>query len=195
MERIGYIRVSSKDQNTDRQHAAFAAAGIELDKIFEEKISGKDRNRPALKAMLEYVREDDIVYIESLSRLGRSIKDLIDIVDVLQRKKVQVKSLKEALIDTTTPQGKLIFSIFGALSEFERACIKERQREGIEAAKAAGKYLGRPKIKMPKNFPQAYENWKAGNATAAATWRSLGLSKSIFYKFVKEYENKNREGK
>lgn len=193
MERIGYIRVSTKDQHTDRQHAAFAAAGIELDKIFEEKISGKDRNRPALKSMLEYVREGDIVYIESLSRLGRSIKDLIDIVDVLQRKKVQVKSLKESLIDTTTPQGRLIFGIFSALSEFERACIRERQREGIEAAKAAGKYLGRPKIKMPKDFPKAYENWKAGNATAAATWRALGLSKSIFYKFVKEYEN--REGK
>ena len=193
MERIAYIRVSTKEQHTDRQHAAFTAAGITLDRIYEEKISGKDHNRPALQAMLEYVREGDIVYIESISRLGRSMKDLLDIVDVLERKKVQLKSLKESVIDTTTPQGKLIFSIFGALSEFERSCIKERQKEGIEAAKAAGKYLGRPKIKMPKNFPQAYENWKAGNATAAATWRALGLSKSIFYKFVKEYENREEK--
>lgn len=193
MEKIGYIRVSTKEQNTARQHAAFEAAGIQLDRIFEEKLSGKDTKRPALQAMLEYVRENDVVYIESISRLGRSMKDLLEIVDVLERKKVQLKSLKESVIDTTTPQGKLIFSIFGALSEFERACIKERQKEGIEAAKAAGKYLGRPKIKMPKNFPQAYENWKAGNATAAATWRALGLSKSIFYKFVKEYENREEK--
>lgn len=192
MERIGYIRVSSKDQNTDRQHAAFKAAGIELDRIFEEKLSGKDTKRAALQAMLEYVRENDIVYIESISRLGRSMKDLLEIVDVLDRKKVQLKSLKEAVIDTTTPQGKLIFSVFAALSEFERGCIKERQREGIDAAKAAGKYLGRPKVQMPKGFAAAYDNWKAGNATAAATWRALGLSKSTFYKFVKNFEKKQQ---
>lgn len=189
MERIGYIRVSSKDQNTDRQHVAFKAAGIELDRIFEEKLSGKDTKRPALQAMLEYVREGDIVYIESISRLGRSMKDLLDIVDVLERKKVQLKSLKESVIDTTTPHGRLIFGIFGALSEFERACIKERQKEGIEAAKAAGKYLGRPKVQMPKGFPAAYDNWKAGNATAAATWRALGLTKSTFYKLVRRFES------
>lgn len=190
MEKIGYIRVSTKEQNTDRQHADFAAAGIQLDRIFEEKITGKDTNRPELNKMLEYVREGDIVYVESISRLGRSTKDLLDIVDIFARKKVELKSLKEPAIDTTTPYGKLIFSIFGALSEFERSCIKERQREGIDAAKAAGKYLGRPKIKMPKSFPNAYDDWKAGKSTATATWRTLGLTKSTFYKLVKEYEEK-----
>lgn len=189
MEKIGYIRVSSKDQNTDRQYAAFDVAGIELDKVFAEKLSGKNKNRPELNKMLEYVREGDIVYIESISRLGRSVKDLLEIVDVLERKKVQLKSLKEAVIDTTTPHGRLIFNVFSALSEFERACIRERQKEGIMAARAAGKHFGRPKAKMPKNFAAAYDNWKAGNATAAATWRALGLTKSTFYKLVRRFEN------
>ncbi len=195
MEKIAYIRVSTKEQNTIRQHAAFDTAGIHLDRIYEEKISGKDADRPELKKMLEYVREGDIVYVESISRLGRSTKDLLDIVDIFAKKKVELKSLKEPAIDTTTPYGKLIFNIFGALSEFERSCIKERQREGIAAAKASGKRFGRPRIPMPKGFPKAYSEWKAGNATAAATWRGLGLTKSIFYKFVKQYEEHNLKNK
>lgn len=193
MEKIAYIRVSTKEQNTNRQHAAFEVAGIQLDRIYEEKITGKDANRPELKRMLEYVREGDIVYVESISRLGRSTKDLLDIVDIFAKKKVELKSLKEPAIDTTTPYGKLIFNIFGALSEFERSCIKERQREGIDAAKASGKRFGRPRIQLPKGFSAAYDNWKAGNATAAATWRTLGLTKSTFYKLVKQHEEKEEK--
>lgn len=189
MANIGYIRVSSKDQHTDRQHVAFASAGVKLDKIYEEKISGKDTNRPALQAMLEYVRENDVVYIESISRLGRSMKDLLEIIDMLERKKVQLKSLKESVIDTTTPHGKLIFGIFSALSEFERECIRERQREGIDLCLAAGRPYGRPSARISDTFADHYQQWKAGEIKAVDFMRLEGLPKSTFYKLVKRHES------
>lgn len=187
---IGYIRVSTADQNTDRQYAVFKAAGVEIERFYEEKVSGKDMNRKALTEMLDFVRKGDTVYVESISRLGRSLSDLVNIVQQLNEKDVQFRSLKEDNIDTTKTEGMLIFSIFAALSEFERGCIRERQAEGIAAAKAAGKRLGRPSKTMPKGFPTAYKDWKAGKATAAATWRMLGLTKSTFYKLAKEYEER-----
>lgn len=189
MANIGYIRVSSKDQHTDRQHVAFASAGVKLDKIYEEKISGKDTNRPALQAMLEYVRENDVVYIESISRLGRSMKDLLEIVDMLERKKVQLKSLKESVIDTTTPQGMLIFGIFSALSEFERECIRERQREGIDLCLAAGRPYGRPSAQISDTFAEHYQQWKAGEIKAVDFMALENLPKSTFYKLVRRYED------
>lgn len=193
MANIAYVRVSSNSQNTDRQYADFDVAGIKIDKVFEDKRSGKDMSRDGLQKMLEYVREGDVIYVESVSRLGRSLPDLLMIVDKLKKKNVQLCFLKES-IDTTTAQGTLIFNIFGALSQFERECIKERQAEGIAAAKAAGKRLGRPSKTMPKGFPTAYKDWKSGKATAAATWRMLGLTKSTFYKLAKKYEE-NTDGR
>lgn len=189
MANIGYIRVSSKDQHTDRQHAAFAFAGVKLDKIYEEKVSGKDTNRPALQAMLEYVRENDVVYIESISRLGRSMKDLLEIVDMLERKKVQLKSLKESVIDTTTPQGMLIFGIFSALSEFERECIRERQREGIDLCLSEGRPYGRPTAKISSTFAVNYQKWKAGEIKAVDFMQLEELPKSTFYKLVRRFED------
>lgn len=189
MANIGYIRVSSKEQHTDRQHAAFEAAGITLDRIYEEKISGKDANRPALQAMFEYIRENDIVYIESISRLGRSMKDLLEIIDILEHKKVQLKSLKESIIDTTTPQGKLIFGIFSALSEFERECIRERQREGIDLCIAQGRPYGRPSAQISNTFAANYRKWKAGKIKAVDFMRLEELPKSTFYKLVRRFES------
>lgn len=184
---VGYIRVSSEEQSTARQYADFKVANVRLEKIFEEKLSGKDTARPALKEMLNFVRDGDVLYIESISRLGRSLTDLFSIVGELKNKKVQLVSLKEH-IDTTTPEGRLTFALFAALAQFERDLLKVRQREGIEACKAAGKHLGRPKAVRPDNFGAVYTDWKTGKMTAVEAFNKLGLKKATFYKFVKEYE-------
>ena len=132
---VGNIRVSTADQNPARQEKALRQHGVE--RVFEEKISGKDMNRPKLKELLDFVREGDTAIVESYSRLARSTKDLLFIIDKLQEKKVSFVSLKEN-IDTTTPQGKLMLTIFAGLSQFERECALQRQAEGIVIAKAEG---------------------------------------------------------
>ena len=127
MSKIGYIRVSTIEQNTDRQEIALGKLGI--DKMFIEKCSGKNRDREELKKMLDYIREEDTLYIESISRLARSTRDLLSIVQILQNKKVYLVSLKEN-IDTSTPQGRFVLTIFGALSELEReSTYKDNKRE------------------------------------------------------------------
>jgi DNA invertase Pin-like site-specific DNA recombinase len=184
--KIAYIRVSTKDQNTARQDEIFKEIGIT--KIFSEKISGKNANRPQLKAMLEYVREGDVLFVESFSRLGRSTRDLIEIVDQLNKKDVQLVSLKEN-IDTTTPAGKLMFHIFASLAEFEREVLKQRQKEGIEIAKKAGKYKGRKPIPINfENFKNIYEEWKSGKIKSIEAMKKTNLQKSTFYRIVKKYE-------
>jgi len=187
--RVGYIRVSTKEQNTARQDNAFSK--LELDKIFTEKISGKNRKRPQLEAMLNYIREGDILYIESLSRLGRSTKDLINIVEELEARKVQIISLKEN-IDTNTPSGKLMFHIFASLAEFERDTIKQRQAEGIEEAKKLGKFRGRRKIVIDeKTFEKYYNKWKIEKSiTAVQARNALDLKRNTFYRRVADYERK-----
>ena len=142
--KVGYIRVSTADQNPARQEEALRQHGVE--RVFEEKISGKDMNRPKLKELLDFVREGDTVIVES-----RSTKDLLFIIDKLQEKKVSFVSLKEN-IDTTTPQGKLMLTIFAGLSQFERECALQRQAEGIAIAKAEGKYKGRKPIEKPADW-------------------------------------------
>lgn len=127
MGKIGYIRVSTEHQETARQEALMKKYQVE--RVFAEKMSGKNADRPELKTMLEYVREGDTLYIESISRLGRSTRDLLNIIDVLQQKKVTLVSSKEN-IDTNTPQGRFVLSIFAALSELEREQTLQRQREG-----------------------------------------------------------------
>jgi len=154
MSKIGYIRVSSLEQKTDRQDAALSELGVE--RIFAEKISGKNADRPELKKMLDYIREGDTLYIESISRLARSTKDLLAIVSQLQEKKVELISLKEQ-IDTSTPQGRFVLTIFGALSELERENILQRQKEGIEVAKLKGKRFGRPKCEIPKDWAKVID--------------------------------------
>mgnify|MGYP000951490155 CR=1 FL=1 len=191
MAKIAYIRVSSESQNTQRQELALNDIGI--DKIFVEKISGKDTNRPQLQKMLEYVREDDILYVESISRLGRNLKDLLNIVESLNDKGVGLISLKESHIDTTSPQGKLIFNIFATLAEFEREQNKQRQMEGIAIAKAEGKYKGRKKIEIQidKKFEKLYQEWKSEKITAVQFMKELDLKKNTFYRRIKEYEEIN----
>ena len=153
MGRIGYIRVSTEHQETARQEALMEQYQVE--RIFAEKMSGKNADRPELKAMLEYVREGDTLYIESISRLGRSTRDLLNIIDVLKRKRVTLVSSKEN-IDTNTPQGRFVLSIFAALSELEREQTLQRQREGIAIAKAKGAFKGGQVKKIDDNLFNKY---------------------------------------
>lgn len=143
MSKIGYIRVSTEHQETARQQEIMC--GYQVDRIFSEKLSGATADRPQLKAMLDYVREGDTLYVESISRLGRSTRDLLNIIDTLNNKGVTLVSHKES-IDTDTPTGKFMLTVFAALSQLEREQLKQRQREGINIAKAQGKYTGRKPI-------------------------------------------------
>lgn len=155
--------------------------------MFIEKISGKTTNRPQLKKMIEYVREGDILYIESISRLARSTHDLLAIVQQLQGKNVEIVSLKEN-IDTTTPQGKFILTVFGALSELERESTLQRQNEGIAAAKVRGQKFGRPKIEAPRNWDTVIDLWRNKEITAVEAMKRLNMNRGTFYRRLKEQE-------
>ena len=183
MAKVGYIRVSTIEQNEDRQKKAMEGLGIE--KYFFEKVSAKDTNRTELKKMLEYVREGDSIYISDFSRLARSTKDLLNLVEELRTKKVGLISLKENL-DTTTPTGVLMLTMIGAINEFERANMLERQREGIAIAKDKGKYKGTKAIEKPKNWAEVYGLYKNRTITGTKAIELLGLKRNTFYKFVNE---------
>lgn len=187
MSNIAYIRVSTQHQNTGRQHEGFTVAGVTIDKLFEEKISGKNTNRPALQSMLQYVREGDTVYVESFSRLARSTRDLLEIVEELTNKGVQFVSLKEN-VDTSTPQGKFMLTVFAGLAQLERENILQRQREGIDLCLSEGRAYGRPSAEISATFATHYQQWKAGEIKAVDFMRAEGLPKSTFYKLVKRYE-------
>ena len=184
--RIGYIRVSTEEQHTDRQETIMKK--YEVEKVFSEKISGKNTNRPQLQEMLSFIRTGDTLVIESYSRLARSTADLIKLVEQLNSKGVNLISDKEH-IDTTTPQGKLMFTIFAGLAEFERTCLLERQKEGIAEAKRQGKYKGRQPIKVDnEQFQEVYNRWKNNEITARKAMAELNLKPDTFYRRVKAYE-------
>ena len=138
--KIGYIRISSIDQNTARQEVLMQELGVE--QVYIDRTSGKNTDRPELKRMLGFVRDGDVVIVESISRFARNTKDLLELIDILTQKEVEFVSQKEA-IDTSTPTGKFMLTIFGAVSELERSYILSRQAEGIAVAKSLGKYKGR----------------------------------------------------
>ena len=187
-QRIGYIRVSTVEQNTDTQKALLEKYNIDMP--FEEKVSGKNREaRTELKAMLNYVRKGDTVYVKDLSRLARNTKDLLDIVALLEDKGVTLFSIKEN-IDTSTHIGKLMLTFLGAIYQFERDNLLERQKDGIAIAKIKGKYKGRKKVPKPDNFSEIYKKWRNREITSIGAIRSLGISEYAFYKFVRE-ENAN----
>lgn len=161
---------------------------IGVEKVFTEKISGKDTNRPEFLKMLDYLREGDTLHVESISRLSRSIRDLLKTIDILNEKGVTFVSQKEN-IDTTTAQGRFMLSVFAALSELEREQTLQRQREGIEIAKAQGKYKGRQPVSYDKRKLEAlYPDWKTGKLSAVEYAKQLGLKKNTFYRRLKEYQ-------
>lgn len=179
--KVAYIRVSTDEQNTARQEEAMKAMGVE--KLYIEKVSGKNTDRPQLKAMLDFIREGDSVIVESYSRLARSTHDLLDLVETFTSKGVAFQSLKEQ-IDTSTPQGKLMLTIFAGLAQFERECLLQRQAEGIAVAKSQGKYKGRTPSPIPENWDEVYELWKSGAITAVEAQKRTGLKSNTFYRLV-----------
>lgn len=157
---------------------------LDVEKIFIDKISGKNMERPMLKEMMDFVRSGDIVVVESISRFARNTRDLLELVDQLIAKGVQFVSMKEK-IDTSTPSGKFMLTVFGAVAQLERDYILQRQKEGIAIAKAQGKYKGR-KRKYNENFEKVIETWEKGNITAVKAMKLLNISKSTFYRYARE---------
>lgn len=153
------------------------------DEVFVDKLSGKNTDRPELKRMLAYVRRGDTVVVESISRFARNTRDLLDLMEELSEKEVAFVSQKEA-IDTTTPTGKFMLTVFGAVAELEREYILQRQREGIAVAKANGVYKGRKPITRP-NFDAVVSDWRSGSITAVEAMRRLDMKPSTFYRKVK----------
>lgn len=180
MAKIAYIRVSTTHQNTQRQEYAMPA---DIDKTFIEKASAKDTDRPELQRMMDYIREGDIVYFESFSRISRSLIDLLNILDCFDRKGVAFVSLKEN-IDTSGATGKLIVSVLGAISAYEREINKERREFGYRKAYEEGR-VGRPKMEVTDAFRQAVARWRKGEIMATEAIRQCGMKRSSFYKLVK----------
>ena len=185
---LGYIRVSTIEQNEERQIRALIEKGVERENLYIDKQSGKNADREQLKALLAFCRKGDVVVTESISRIARNTKDLLTIVEQLTSKGVDFVSLKEC-IDTATPQGKFMLTVFGAMAELERENILERQREGIAVAKEQGLYKGRQKMKIDRaEFEAVVREWRADKITAVEAMDKLGLKPNTFYRRVKEWE-------
>ena len=194
--KVAYVRVSTIEQNEARQMEALKDYDIE--KFFVEKVSGKNTARPEFLKMMDFVREGDTVYVSEWSRLSRSTMDLLNTVNSLNDKGVKIVSLKENF-DTSTPQGKLMLTLFAGLAEFERALILERQRDGIAIAKAQGKYTGRREREL-ENWDEVYESWVNKEITAVAASKLLNITTATFYNRVnklrkEKYYSKYNESK
>lgn len=180
--KIGYIRVSTQEQNTVRQEDLMERLGVEL--VYMDKMSGKARDRPALQTMMDFVRAGDTVVVESISRFARNTRDLLELIEQLREKGVEFQSQKEA-IDTTTPSGKFMLTVFGAVAELEREYILQRQREGIAIAKANQVYKGRKPIERAE-FSAVVQQWRAGEITATEAMKRLDMKSSTFYRKVRK---------
>lgn len=182
--KVGYVRVSTREQNTSRQDVLMEQLGVE--RVFTDQMSGKSKDRPELHKMMDFVREGDSITVESISRFARNTKDLLDLTATLKAKGVQFISKKES-IDTSTPAGKFMLTVFGALAQLERENILERQAEGIAVAKAEGRMKGRPK-KQIDDFESIYNDVKAGKLSAAKASKQLNISRSTWYRKVEEFK-------
>lgn len=182
--KIGYIRVSTAEQNTARQEVLMQELGV--DEIYIDRMSGKNTKRPELQRMMAYVRHGDTVIVESISRFARNTRDLLELIDQLTAKQVEFVSRKES-IDTSTPTGKFMLTVFGAVAELEREYILQRQREGIAVAKANGVYKGRKPIQR-LDFEVVVSDWRNGKLTARAAMKRLDMKPSTFYRKVKELD-------
>lgn len=186
--KVGYVRVSSLTQNTARQEVLMQELGVE--RVFIDRQSGKDTSRPELKRMMEYVREGDVVIVESISRFARNTRDLLELVEQLTAKGAEFISKKESL-DTSTPSGRFVLTIFGAVAQLEREYLLQRQKEGIAIAKQEGKYKGRPPQERPE-LDTVVAAWQNGEITAVEAMRRLKISKTTFYRIIRE---RNAQGK
>lgn len=180
--RIGYARVSTAEQHVERQKQILQELGAE--KTFVDVCSGKNTDRPALREMLNFARDKDVIICESISRLARNTRDLLELTDKLAEQGVGFVSQKEN-IDTTTPTGKFILTVFGAIAELEREYILQRQAEGIAIAKANGVYKGRKPLDCP-DFDKVYQQVELGKISATEAFRQLNVSKSTYYRRLRE---------
>lgn len=188
---IGYIRVSTIEQNPDRQYSDLKK--YKIDKFFEEHASGKNTERPVLNEMLNFIREGDTLFIESFSRLARNTADLLNIIETLKNKNVKIISQKENL-DTESPTGKMMITMIGAIATFERELILERQKEGIAIAKAAGKYKGRKKILPPANFETLYSLYLNRQIPTKKEFaKKCNVSLPVLERFIKEFNQCKNE--
>lgn len=179
---IGYARVSTVEQNLDRQLDSLGANGAE--KIFTEKVTGRKSDRPELIRLMEQLRDGDVVIISELTRLSRSTKDLFLIVEQIQSKGANIKSLKETWLDTTTPHGKLMFTIFAGLSQFEADLTAQRTREGLAAARARGRLGGRPKVTSSKSS-MALKMYDSKDFTVEEICKNCCIGKTTLYRLIK----------
>lgn len=182
--RVGYIRVSTVEQHEDRQ-VKDLTENANVSKVFIDKLSGKDTNRPQLNAMIDYVREGDTVVVSEYSRLARSTRDLIDIIEILQNKGVTVISMKEKL-DTSTPQGEFMLTVFAGIATLERKLMLQRQREGIAIAKANGKYKGRQSKQKPEEWESLKAMYMSRQITVSEIAKRCDVSRPVVYKWLKE---------
>ena len=188
-ENLAYIRVSAVDQNEGRQLEAMKKYNITRN--FIEKASGKDTNRPELKALIKYARTGDTVYIESFSRLARDTRDLLNLVDEMDEKGIKVISLKEGL-DSSTPNGKLMLTMIGAIATFERDIMLERQKEGIALAKAEGKYKGRKAKELPSNFNELYQQYISRKITKTKLAEMCNVSRPVLDRLLRQQGDINK---
>ncbi len=190
---FGYARVSTEEQNLNRQLDQLKEAGAE--KIYKEKITGTKKDRPELKKLLDYAREGDTIIITDLTRISRSTKDLISLVEELGARGINIKSLKESWLDTTTAQGKLMFTIMAGLSQFERDLISERTKEGLKSARARGKQGGRPRVDKG-NIERALMLYDLGNVSIADICTMCKISKNTLYNYIRarKQAQENKEG-
>ena len=181
---VGYVRVSTVEQSEERQIVELRdRAGVE--KFFVDKVSAKSAKRPKFDEMMNFLREGDELIVSEFSRLARSTTDLLNIVETLTKKDVKVRSLKEQL-DTSTPQGRFMLTIFGAIAEFERELLLQRQREGIKLAQAAGKYKGRNEKKRPKDFDFYKQGYYERSYTVTAIAKHYKVSRPTVYKWLRQ---------
>ena len=180
-QRIGYVRVSSFDQNPERQ-----LEQVQVDKVFTDKASGKDMQRPQLDALLAFVREGDTVVVHSMDRLARNLDDLRRLVQKLTQRSIRIEFVKEHLTFTgeDSPMANLMLSVMGAFAEFERALIRERQREGIALAKQRGAYRGRKKALSPEQSAALRQRAAAGEQKASLA-REFGISRETLYQYLR----------
>jgi DNA invertase Pin-like site-specific DNA recombinase len=179
--KIGYARVSTLDQNLYRQMDSLKAAGCE--KTYQEKITGTKKERPELNKLLDQLREGDVVIIADLTRLSRSVKDLFSLTEIIESKGANIKSLKESWVDTTTPQGRFMFTIFAGISQLERDLISQRTKEGLGAARARGRIGGRPK-KSSDEINLAIKMYNSKSCSIREITKSTGISKTTLYRYI-----------
>ncbi|TYS46756.1 recombinase family protein [Bacillus infantis] len=196
-ENFGYIRVSTKEQNLDRQYDALKPYVSDPDNLYHDKASGKDMEREGFKNMLRALRKGDTLYVKSIDRIGRNKQQIKDYLEVFKKKGVRVKIIDLPTTMQDQPEGQewvidminnIIIEVYTSMAEQERETLLKRQSEGIASAKAKGKHLGRPVMELPKEWSKFYKEWKSGKITAVEFMGKVSMKKATFYKKVKEYE-------